>query len=117
MTMPLRISYHGMGASPAVAAAIEDRSQKLEQLFDRILSCRVVVEAPHRSQRKGNLFKVKIDVAVPGEELVVNHNHNEDQAHEDVYVVIRDSFDAMERQVKTYVSKHADVSRTNAILR
>lgn len=114
MTMPLRISYHGMGASPAVAAAIEERGAKLSQLYDRIMSCRVVVESPHRSHRKGNLFQVKVDITVPGEELVVNRDSGQDHAHEDVYVVIRDAFDAMERRLKTYVSKHSEGSRPHA---
>ncbi len=111
--MPLRITYHGLEASPAIAAAIDDRGQKLGQLFDRIQSCRVVVETPHKSHTKGNLFQVKVDLTVPGGELVVTQHSRQDHAHEQLGIVIRDAFDAMERQLKTYVAKNARPSRSS----
>ena len=52
MSDSVRITYHGMNPSPAVDAAIKERSEKLFQLFDRISSCRVVVEAPIRAKTK-----------------------------------------------------------------
>ena len=36
---------------------------------------------------------------VPQAELVASHEHRQDHAHEDVYVAIRDAFDAVERQL------------------
>ena len=41
---------------------------KLEEFFSRITSCRVVVEAPHRHHKSGELFHVRIDLGVPGHE-------------------------------------------------
>jgi cold shock CspA family protein len=40
---------------------------------------------------------------VPGGEIVVNRNHPLDHAHEDVYVAMRDSFDAARRQLEDHV--------------
>ena len=117
MTMPLRITFHGLDRTPAIDEAIRDRADKLSQLFDRIQSCRVVVEAPHRSHKKGNLYQVKVDLIVPGEELVANRENSDDHAHEDLYVVIRDAFDAVERQLKSYVDKQSGAARRHAALR
>ena len=60
------------------------------------------VAAPHQHHRKGNHFEVRIELRVPGAELAVSNKPGDINAHEDVYVAIRDSFDAMERQLEEW---------------
>jgi ribosomal subunit interface protein len=96
-----------MESSPALEARIREKAEKLEQYHDRITSCRVVIEAPHRHSRKGKLFLITIDVTVPGAELVVNSEKRNHPSHEDVYVALRDAFNAMTRQLE----EHARESR------
>ena len=69
------------------------------------MSCRVVVEEPHRHHHQGNLFSVKIDVTLPGHEVVASKQSGQDHSHEDAYVVIRDAFDAVRRQIEDFVRK------------
>ena len=75
---------------------------KLEQFFDRIVSCRVVIEAPKR-RHHGDLYHVRVDLKVPGKEIVVKRDPPEHHAHEDIYVAIRDCFDAVRRQLEDHV--------------
>lgn len=102
MQTPVQIAFRGMDSSPALEARIKEKSQKLEQYHDRITSCRVVVEAPHRHSRKGKLYVITVDVTVPGAELVVNTEKRHHGSHEDVYVALRDAFNAMTRQLENY---------------
>lgn len=102
MDLPVQITFRQMDPSPAVEAAIRERVERLERFFDRIISARVVVEAPHRHKRKGKLYSVGVDLRVPGGEIVVKHNGPQDHAHEDVYVAIRDSFDAARRLLEDH---------------
>lgn len=102
MQIPVQIAFRGMNSSPALEARINEKAEKLEQYHDRITSCRVVVEAPHRHSRKGKLYVITIDVTVPGAKLVVNTEKRHDHAHEDVYVALRDAFNAMTRQIEDY---------------
>ena len=100
MQIPLEIAFKNMEKSDAVEARIREKAEKkLERFAGRITSCRVVVEAPHRHQHQGNCFDVRIDIHVPGEELVVTREST-DPAHTDVYVAIRDAFDAVVRQLE-----------------
>lgn len=99
------ISFKGMKPSPAVEADIRERVDRLEQFHDRIIGCRVVVEAPHRHQNKGKLYHVRIDLRVPGGEIVVSREAGLDHAHEDVYVALRDAFSAAQRQLEDHVRK------------
>jgi len=91
-----------MESSAALEARIRGRAEKLEQYHDRITSCRVVVEAPHRHSRKGKVYLVTVDVTVPGAELVVNTKKRHHPSHTDVYVAVRDAFNAMTRQLEDH---------------
>ena len=66
MQIPLQISFHGMEPSPAIEARIREKAAKLERFHDRIVGCKVVIEAPHRHHHKGKLYNVRIDISVPG---------------------------------------------------
>ena len=100
----LQITFRNIDASPAVEAKIRERARELEQFFDRIVSCRVVIEAPNR-RRHGDLYHIRVDLKVPGNEIVVKRDPPEDHAHEDIYVAVRDSFDAVRRQLEDHVRR------------
>lgn len=100
MQIPLEVVFHNMARSEAVEAAIRERASKLEQFADKIVSCRVTVDAPHKHHRQGKLFRVAIDVHIPGAHVVATRDPGENHAHEDAYVAIRDAFDAARRQLQ-----------------
>jgi ribosomal subunit interface protein len=100
MQTPLQITIRDMEHSDALETHIRDKVSKLEEFSTHITSCRVVVEVPHKHQHQGNQFNVRIDIGVPGNEIVVNHDHAED-----VYVALRDAFDAAKRQLEDYARK------------
>ena len=105
MQLPLQITFRHIQPSAAVEARIRQEAAKLEKFCEHIMSCRVIVEAPHRHHNQGNLFHVRIDLTVPQEELVVSREHHDEHAHEDAYVVIRDAFNALHRQLEDYVRR------------
>ena len=100
MGMPLQITFRGMEPSPAVETRVREMVQRLDRHQDRITSCRVVIEARHRRHYKGKLYTVAVDVTYPGGEVVANRGKRFDHAHEDVYVAIRDAFNAVRRKLK-----------------
>jgi ribosomal subunit interface protein len=105
MQIPLEIAFKNMERSDAVEARIREKAEKkLDRFAGRITSCRVLVEAPHRHHHTGYTFDVRIDIHVPGEELVVTREST-DPAHSDVYVAIRDAFDAAVRQLDGHTSR------------
>ena len=101
------VSFRGMATSPALRKKIMDRIGRLEQFHPRITSCHVVVDAPHRRQ-KGNVYKVSLNLAVPGHHVSVNRASDEEHAHEDVYVAVRDTFDEAQRQLEDFVRKSSE---------
>ena len=111
MKLPLQITYRNVPATPSIEADIRSRAEKLDQYFDRITSCRVVVEAPHHSHHKGNHFRVRVDITVPGSEFVAGRDPRDAGSHEDLYVAIRDAFRAAERELKSHNGRRRDKRR------
>jgi len=105
MQLPPQITFRNMEPSEAIEKAVERRLVRLEKFFPRIMGCRVLVEVPHRHHRKGKLYHVRVDLTVPGEELVVGREPAEHEAHLDVYVAIRDAFDAARRELEDYARR------------
>jgi ribosomal subunit interface protein len=100
MKLPVQITYRHMEPSPALEDNIRERAAKLDRYVDNIMSCRVMIEAPHKHQRKGKIYHVRIDISLPGHELAVSRDPEEHQSHADVYVAVRDAFDAARRQLE-----------------
>ena len=120
MQIPLQITIRDVEHSEALETHIREKAKKLDEFFNHIMSCRVVVEVPHKHHQQGKQFNVRIDIGVAGGEIAINRDHSED-----VYVALRDAFDAAKRQladyarkvrgdVKTHESKRTDRSEEKA---
>jgi cold shock CspA family protein/ribosome-associated translation inhibitor RaiA len=129
MEIPLKITFRDMAPSPAIEANIREKAAKFDELYDRVMSCHVIVEAPHRHHHKGKAYQIRIHLTVPGGELVINrapkrldaaktprpeeleielaesHEPSKHAAHEDVYVAIRDSFNAAGRKLQDHARR------------
>lgn len=102
MQPPLQITWQEVPQSDALEADIRNKTEKLGQYYDKIINCHVVVGAPHRHHRQGNLYRLRIGINVPGKEIVVTRDPGDRNAHEDMYVTIRDAFNAARRQLQDY---------------
>src|SRR5690606_28020459 len=81
----------------ALQATIRKKAEKLKTFYNRITSCRVVIEIQQKHKHQGKLFNIRIDVTVPGKELVSTRKNNQD-----VYVAIRDGFNEICRQLEEH---------------
>ena len=107
MQRPVQITFKDIPHSDAVETHIRDKVAKLEIFYPNIIGCHVTVELPHKHHHQGKLHNVRIDIKVPGSEIVVNRDK-----HEDIYVALRDAFDAAKRQVEEFGRKQrGDVKR------
>jgi ribosomal subunit interface protein len=103
MQVPLQITLRNIAHSDAVETAIRKRAEKLDRFYRHIVSCRVVVEIPSRHKQQGKEFVVRLDIKVPGNEIVINHDH-----HEDVYRALQDAFLAARRKLEDHARRHGE---------
>ncbi|MDH5545933.1 MAG: HPF/RaiA family ribosome-associated protein [Gammaproteobacteria bacterium] len=100
MKLPLQITTRKVNLSDSVLASIKRKAAKLENFTDSIIGCRVMVETPHRHKNHGQQYNVRIDITMPGIELVVKR-----EPDQDLSVAVRDAFDAARRQILSYQRK------------
>ncbi len=105
----LQITIRDVPHSEALESHIRQKAEKLETFYPHIMGCRVVVEIPHKHKHQGRVFDVRLDITVPGSELVVNR-----EANEDVYVALRDAFNAARRQLEDYGRRQRGYIKTHA---
>jgi hypothetical protein len=105
-----------MESSTAVETRVRELAGHLGVFSDKITSCRVVLDSPHRHSHQGKVFNVKVQLALPGEDVVVDMERPQRDGHEDVYVVLRDAFDAAKRQLQQRMSSlRGDVKRRETL--
>lgn len=112
MQITPQITLQDIPQSAAIESHIEKKIEKLDHLYDRIMTCRVILKLAQKSQHQGKMYNVHIDIIVPGEELVVNRIKNED-----VYVAIRDSFAAAKRKLQDYSKRQRGQVKTHEMPR
>lgn len=107
MKIPLQVSLHGIRQSDALHNAIRERAEKLDRYSAHVIRCRVVLELAGRHKRQGKQFSCHIDLKVPGREIAITREHDED-----VQVALRDAFNAARRRLEDYTRRQrGDVKR------
>lgn len=120
MTRPLQITFKNMSSSREIEEWIREETFKLETFYNRITACHVTVETPHRHHIKGAHYNIRIDLTLPGAELVIKREPTlrsrlrrlgETKLHKDVDVgatkknlrfAIQHAFKAAARRLEDY---------------
>lgn len=131
MQVPLQITFRNVESSPLVQEWIEEEVVRLESLYRPIMGCRVAVELPHRHHRKGAQYHIRIDLTLPGGEVVVKHQpHLRTRAalegkakttknlevgapHKNVRQAIDDAFKAVARRLQDYARRQSGRVKTH----
>lgn len=113
MTIPVKVTFRNFDHSDAVEARIVEHAEKLEQFDPSIIWCNVTVEAIDKHKSKGRLYQAAINVGVPGTTIQVTRTGRKNAAHSDIYVAIRDSFNAAARQLEEHVRVRRNAVKTH----
>jgi cold shock CspA family protein/ribosome-associated translation inhibitor RaiA len=113
MQVPLRIVAHGLELEPAQQESIRAQAGKLETFFHRVLACRVTVSVPNRWSLAGPMnYRVRIDLSVPGEVLVI-----ERQPNENLLDAIQEAFHVAGRRLQDYAGRLGSTTPPQATIR
>jgi len=98
MMLPIQVTTRHVTLTATDEAMINEEARGLERFAERIVSCRVVVEAPHRRQRTGTEFNVRIDLGLPQGELAVTK-----QSSDNLRTAVQRAFEAARRRMQDHV--------------
>lgn len=103
------VTFDDLPVDATIRDAAMEHIAVLEAFHDRITGCHVVISQPHHHHRSGTLWSIRVDVVLPGAEIIVNHEHSLDHTHEDVTVAMRDAFLAVRRQLEEHCQRHSGI--------
>lgn len=133
MKAPLQVTFRNMEPSTVVEGWIRAEAGKLETFYSSIMGFRVAVEMPHRHHVKGIPYHIRIDLRVPGGELVFNRQPNpRNQArqagkgkvtkslemaapHKDLRLAIDDAFRIAGRRLQGYARRQSGHVKTHEL--
>lgn len=123
MQLTPTITFRGIEHSADLEAEIRRRIDRLEKYYASIMGCRVLVELAQRHHEAGNRYHVRIDLTVPGEEILVAHEASLHATAQDVdvekltkeaepdperkhaRVAVREAFDIARRRLQDYARR------------
>lgn len=132
MQLTPTITFRGIERTTALETEILTRLGKLETYYRSIMGCRVLVELVQRHHKAGNRYHVRIDLTVPGEEIVVAHEAGVHATAQDVdaekltkvaesdperkhaRVAVREAFDIARRRLQDYARRQRRAVKTTA---
>lgn len=106
MNVPIQVVFRNMDRSDALEQQILEKTEKLDKVYERIISCRVTLEIPHKHHSKGNQHEVTIDIAVPEKKIVVSRSASGSNGSKDVALgAFNEALDVAKRQLEDYARK------------
>lgn len=97
------ITYESTDQNDTMEAQVRDWAAELDTVCDRIARCKVVVAALPGRQRPERKYRVRLAIAVPGEEIVVSRDPGSGPEPEDATSAVLESFLAARRRLQHYV--------------
>ena len=82
---------------------IREGISDLDQTYDTLTSCHLMVEMPERRHQTGNLYHVRIDLRMPGHEIVIRRTPAAHHSHEDLSQALGEAFDQAKRELVDFV--------------
>ena len=113
MQVPIEIAFHNLDPIPWAEEEIRSRIAKLEQIFDRLVTCRVRVDQRANNSSRNIPPVVRIELGVPGKDLVVSHEPDHLQhkfQSPDLRNAINEAFRIAEDQLAEYKRQMQDRS-------
>jgi len=105
--IPLQITSRNFEPTGEIESYIQQKAEKLDKFHRDLMSCRVLLEVPHRNRNSGLVYNARIDMVLPGREIVIRR-----EAHEDLHRAVNLAFDAALKRVQAYARrKRGEVKR------
>jgi ribosome-associated translation inhibitor RaiA len=120
---------------PEVEHWIRSELGDLQRFYGGILSCHVTVEQPHLHHQRGNPYHLRVELVVPGGDIVVKHQPNihrgirqagaaerlkqldVEARYKDLRVALADAFKTVGRRLQDYVRRRRGQTKVHEPLR
>lgn len=105
MQIPLQIAFKDLDHSDSIESRIRQKAERLDQFASDIIRCRVMLEPVAKHHIHQTLYKVRIDVTLPGKTICVTREPSLHWEHGEIHTAIGEAFDLTIRQLEDYVRR------------
>src|SRR5438045_8833905 len=115
--MQLRVNstYRDRKKTIGIQHIVLKKATRLDKFCDHISRCDVAIEQTNHDHKKGNQYRVRIDVTVPpGHELVEEEKQIDNGTHDPLSKAVHGAFKIMERELRRVVDKQRRNVKTHA---
>lgn len=110
MQVPPEIAFRQLDATDEFKELILEKIDDLEEVYPRLVSCRIMVADETPGQHSGKNIRVRIEMGIPGRHVVVDEDNSEGSTVRSVEQTIRDAFSTgRSRLKKEKALQHGDV--------
>jgi ribosomal subunit interface protein len=92
----LQITVRSVSDTPVIQYHVNKYFEKLLRTTNKLISCKVVIDAEQRHRNRAKIFSVTIDVALPRKILVSR------KMNLNLFVAVREAFIAIEKSLQKY---------------
>ena len=108
--LPVDVVFRNMQRSDAIQGRIRAKAEELVLFDPGLHACRAVVDLPHRHQKHGDRFRVRLELSVPGAKpLLVEHG-----PVADLHQAVHDVFETARRRLTSHVQRCRGAIKTHA---
>ncbi len=105
MDVPPEIAFRGIEPTESLKNRILEGIDDLEEVHPRIVSCRVKVDDTTPGRNSGKIIRVRVDVGIPGNSVVVDWKPETGDDVADADQAIRHAFSVARRQLRKAVER------------
>jgi len=131
MKIPPKITFRRIRETEGLEGDIRKRLARLPTYCPTLLGVKVLVELTEQHHRDGNRYRVRIDLTVPDEQIVVRHDASGrpgargvaadkvrkqdelDPLHRHARVAIREAFEVARRQLQDYTRRRRGATKAH----
>ena len=105
MQSPLQLTFRSMPHSASLEGQIRARADRLDEMFDGVISCHVVVALEGHHHGHADRHHLSVNVGLPGHEIVVSHHLSTEHRPESVETPTDRAFDEVDRQLEDWLGR------------
>src|SRR5688572_14749874 len=106
MNVPPQVIFHDMDRSQWIEDYVLERIAHVDKIVDGLTSARVTLTRSQGSHQHGNEYRITIEVRFPPHhDLAARKERNVGDAQMELRPLIKQAFEALEKQVKEAVAK------------
>jgi hypothetical protein len=114
MQVPVQVTFTDIPVDDEADALCHRMAEGLEQYCNELTSCRVVVSRPHRRQKHGHVYGVRIHLALPRNgTITVDHEDPSHDRDEHALPTIREAFRIARRRLEDRLQKRTEGRRAS----